>query len=43
MRSLIATVLLALGATAVAAQDRVRLEVYSTLEVENLKDFKTAF
>ena len=43
MRSLIATVLLVLGATAVAAQDRVRLEVYSTLEVENLKDFKTAF
>jgi iron(III) transport system substrate-binding protein len=43
MRSLIAAVLLALGATAVAAQDRVRLEVYSTLEVENLNDFKKAF
>src|SRR5215208_6132679 len=43
MRSLMVTVLLALGATAAAAQDRVRLEVYSTLEVENLKDFKTAF
>src|SRR4029453_2173148 len=42
-RSLIAAVLLALGATAAAAQDRVRLDVYSTLEVENLKDFKTAF
>ena len=43
MRSLMVTVLFALGATAAAAQDRVRLEVYSTLEVENLKDFKTAF
>ena len=43
MRSLIVAILLVLGATATAAQDRVRLEVYSTLEVENLKDFKTAF
>src|SRR5882762_4781953 len=43
MRSLMATALLALGATAAAAQDRVRLEVYSTLEIENLNDFKKAF
>ncbi|SEP48601.1 iron(III) transport system substrate-binding protein [Rhodospirillales bacterium URHD0017] len=43
MRSLMVAVLLALGATAVAAQDRVRLEVYSTLEIENLNDFKKAF
>ena len=43
MRSLMAAALLALGATAAMAQDRVRLEVYSTLEVENLNDFKKAF
>lgn len=43
MRRLLVAVLLALGATAAAAQDRVRLEVYSTLEVENLNDFKKAF
>ena len=43
MRSLMVAALLALGATAVAAQDRVRLEVYSTLETENLNDFKKAF
>lgn len=34
---------LALAAVAAAAQDRTRLEVYSTLEIENLKDFKKAF
>lgn len=34
---------LALAALAAAAQDRTRLEVYSTLEIENLKDFKKAF
>lgn len=31
------------AATASSAQDRVRLEVYSTLEIENLKDFKKSF
>jgi iron(III) transport system substrate-binding protein len=35
--------LLALAALTAAAQDRTRLEVYSTLEIENLKDFKKAF
>jgi iron(III) transport system substrate-binding protein len=43
MRSLMVTVLVALGATAAAAQGRVRLDVYSTLETENLNDFKKAF
>ncbi len=32
-----------LAATAAAAQDRTRLEVYSTLEIENLNDFKKSF
>ncbi|MBM3646440.1 MAG: putative 2-aminoethylphosphonate ABC transporter substrate-binding protein [Alphaproteobacteria bacterium] len=43
MARLLAGVLAALAATAAAAQDRTRLEVYSTLEIENLKDFKKAF
>jgi iron(III) transport system substrate-binding protein len=43
MRKLIGMVLLALGATTAMAQDRSRLEVYSTLETENLNDFKKAF
>ena len=32
-----------LAAATSAAQDRVRLEVYSTLEIENLNDFKKSF
>lgn len=32
-----------LAAATVSAQDRVRLEVYSTLEIENLNDFKKSF
>lgn len=32
-----------LAATSAAAQDRTRLEVYSTLEIENLNDFKKSF
>lgn len=43
MKSSMMAVLLALGATAAMAQDRIRLEVYSTLETENLNDFKKAF
>lgn len=35
--------LIALAALTAAAQDRTRLDVYSTLEIENLKDFKKAF
>ena len=42
-RSFVAAALLALGAATAAAQDRVRLEVYSTLEVENINDFKKSF
>lgn len=42
MKRLLATLLL-VAAGAAAAQDRVRLEVYSTLEIENLNDFKKAF
>jgi iron(III) transport system substrate-binding protein len=34
---------LALAAATASAQDRTRLEVYSTLEIENLNDFKKAF
>src|SRR5689334_6344106 len=34
---------LALMAATATAQDKVRLEVYSTLEIENLNDFKKAF
>ena len=32
-----------LAATNAAAQGRTRLEVYSTLEIENLNDFKKSF
>jgi len=32
-----------LAATTAAGQDRTRLEVYSTLEIENLNDFKKSF
>src|SRR5580765_291539 len=42
-RSFVLAALLALGAATAAAQDRVRLEVYSTLEVENINDFKKSF
>ncbi|MFO1157450.1 MAG: putative 2-aminoethylphosphonate ABC transporter substrate-binding protein [Reyranellaceae bacterium] len=42
MKGLLATLLLVLAGAA-TAQDRVRLEVYSTLEIENLNDFKKAF
>ena len=43
MRRLMLGVLFAIVATTAAAQERVRLEVYSTLEVENIDDFKKAF
>lgn len=42
-RILMWAALLTLVGVTVVAQDRTRLEVYSTLEVENLKDFKKAF
>ncbi|TAJ92025.1 MAG: putative 2-aminoethylphosphonate ABC transporter substrate-binding protein [Reyranella sp.] len=38
-----AAVVCLLVATSAAAQDRTRLEVYSTLEIENLNDFKRTF
>jgi hypothetical protein len=38
-KSFLAAAVLALAAATAAAQDRVRLEVYSTLEVENINDF----
>jgi hypothetical protein len=37
-RRLIAAALVLFAAASAAAQDRVRLEVYSTLEMENLND-----
>src|SRR6478609_598503 len=40
---LIAAVLLVLAALPASAQQRTRLQVYSTLEVENIADFKKAF
>jgi iron(III) transport system substrate-binding protein len=43
MKSFLASVLVAALASAASAQSRVRLEVYSTLEIENLTDFKKAF
>lgn len=43
IRILVLATLLALAAVGAPAQDRTRLEVYSTLEIENLKDFKKAF
>src|SRR6266446_6138042 len=43
VRTWIAGAALALVAATAAAQDRIKLEVYSTLEVENLNDFKKAF
>lgn len=38
-----AAIVCALAATSATAQDRTRLEVYSTLEIENLNDFKKTF
>ncbi|MDB5487337.1 MAG: Ferric iron transporter, iron-binding protein [Reyranella sp.] len=38
-----AAIVCVLAATSAMAQDRTRLEVYSTLEVENITDFKKAF
>ncbi len=43
MRSWIALIALATLALPAAAQQRMRLQVYSTLEVENINDFKKAF
>ena len=43
VRSFMTAAVLALGVWSAAAQDRVRLEVYSTLEVENINDFKKSF
>src|SRR5260370_11146881 len=43
VRSFMMAAMLALGVASAAAQDRVRLEVYSTLEVENIADFKKSF
>ncbi len=38
-----AAIVCVLATTAASAQDRTRLEVYSTLEIENLNDFKKTF
>ncbi len=43
MKKWIAGAMLVLSAANASAQDRVRLEVYSTLEIENLRDFKKSF
>ena len=43
VRSFMAAAFLRSARSSAAAQDRVRLEVYSTLEVENINDFKKAF
>jgi iron(III) transport system substrate-binding protein len=43
MRALICAALLLLAAFPLSAQQRTRLQVYSTLEVENIADFKKAF
>jgi iron(III) transport system substrate-binding protein len=43
MRHWMLGAVMAVLAAAAAAQDRTRLEVYSTLEIENLNDFKKAF
>src|SRR5258708_10721708 len=43
IRNFTVAALLMLVAMTAEAQDRVKLEVYSTLEVENLNDFKKAF
>ena len=43
MKSWIALAAMAVFALPVSAQQRTRLQVYSTLEVENINDFKKAF
>jgi iron(III) transport system substrate-binding protein len=43
MKSWFAACLVMLAAVSAAAQQRTRLQVYSTLEVENINDFKKAF
>ena len=43
MRFWLASVVLLLAAASASAQQRTRLQVYSTLEVENIGDFKKAF
>src|SRR3954466_13940662 len=43
MRALIAAALLLLAVVPASAQQRTRLQVYSTLEVANIADFKKAF
>lgn len=43
MKSWIAAALMAFAAGVASAQTRTRLEVYATLEIENLTDFKKAF
>src|SRR3982750_644580 len=43
MRQWLLGVAFALLAATATAQDRVKLDVYSTLEIENLNDFKKAF
>ena len=40
---LVAALLVAAISVPVSAQQRTRLQVYSTLEVENIGDFKKAF
>ena len=43
MKSWLAAAVLVLAAVSASAQQRTRLQVYSTLEVENIGDFKKAF
>jgi iron(III) transport system substrate-binding protein len=43
MKSALAAALLCIVATSASAQQRTRLQVYSTLEVANIADFKKAF
>src|SRR5471030_686213 len=43
MKSWIALLAMAAFALPASAQQRTRLQVYSTLEVENINDFKKAF
>ncbi len=43
MKSWLAAAVLLLAAVSASAQQRTRLQVYSTLEVANIADFKKAF
>src|SRR6478736_8150797 len=43
MKSWLAAAVLMLAAVSASAQQRTRLQVYSTLEVENIADFKKVF